>query len=219
MTVSSLRINEKFLSIQGESTHAGRLCFFIRLAGCNLRCNYCDTVYAREFDSGNIESIASLLESARQSGVKLVEITGGEPLEQAATPELCRLLLATGFDVLVETNGANDISILPPGVIRIIDCKTPSSGEAHRMNFDNYRHLTEQDEIKFVLGDRQDYEYALNIIRRYSLNEKTDKLIFSTVWPALDPAQLAKWMVQDLPPARMQLQMHKYIWGPDKTGV
>lgn len=219
MTEAGLQINEKFLSVQGESTHAGRLCYFIRLAGCNLRCSYCDTLYARQTGSGKTESLASLVRAAQKSGVKLVEITGGEPLTQPATPELCRQLQSAGFEVLVETNGACDISVLPPGVVRILDCKTPSSDEAAKMNPANYALLTPQDEVKFVLGNRQDYEYALHIIRQYRLNEKTANLIFSTVWPALPPAQLAEWMVQDLPPARMQLQMHKYIWGPDKTGV
>ncbi len=219
MTGQTLRITEKFLSIQGESTHAGRLCYFIRLAGCNLQCAYCDTSYSRQFDAGKEETLKSLVAAARDSGVKLVEITGGEPLAQSNTPELCRMLVENGFEVLVETNGAFDISVLRPEVTRIIDCKTPSSGEADQMRWDNYRHLTHKDELKFVLSNRLDYEYALNIIRQYRVAEKTQNIIFSTVWTSLPPEQLAEWMIQDRPPARMQLQLHKYIWGPDKKGV
>ncbi|MDD3118703.1 MAG: radical SAM protein [Victivallales bacterium] len=217
---STLRVTEKFLSIQGESTHAGRLCYFIRLSGCNLRCRYCDTLYAQSFTSGSEETITSLVAGARASGVNLVEITGGEPLAQGpAAAQLCRELLAAGFEVLVETNGSADIGILPPGTIRILDCKTPSSGEAEQMNFDNYEQLTPRDEIKFVLSNRQDYDYARDIIRRYRLEEKTPHLIFSPVWPALPPRQLAAWLIADRPPVRMQLQLHKYIWGPEQQGV
>ncbi len=215
----TLRVTEKFLSIQGESTHAGRLCYFIRLAGCNLHCAYCDTLYSRDFSGGQEETLEALLKAACASGVKLVEITGGEPLAQKNTPELCRRLLSAGFEVLVETNGAFDIAVLPPGTVRILDCKSPSSGEADKMCRDNYRQLTPEDEVKFVMSDRGDYEDALAVITRYRLAEKTANIIFSAVWPSLAPEQLAAWMVQDLPPARMQLQMHKYIWGPEKKGV
>ena len=219
MAGNTLRVNEKFLSIQGESTHAGRLCYFIRLAGCNLQCSYCDTLYAHSGSAGQEETVADLVAAARTSGVPLVEITGGEPLAQEAVAELCRALLDAGFEVLVETNGSYDITVLPPGTIRILDCKTPSSGEAEHMDFNNYEHLTPHDEVKFVLSDRRDYDYAREIIRRYRLEEKTVRLIFSPVWPALPPRQLAEWIIADRPPVRMQLQMHKYIWDPDKQGV
>jgi len=216
---ASLRVVETFASIQGESTHAGRLCFFIRLAGCNLRCGYCDTVYAQSPDDGTPQTISELLDAVRGSGLNLVEITGGEPLSQAAAPLLCRALLDAGFEVMVETNGSFDIAILPDAVIKVLDCKTPSSGEEARMCWDNYSRLQPHDEIKFVIADRADYDYSLAIIERYRLAEKTANLIFSPAWGSIAPRQLVEWLVADRAPVRMQLQLHKYIWGPDTQGV
>ncbi|MBN2641316.1 MAG: radical SAM protein [Victivallales bacterium] len=219
MDSASLIVNEKFLSIQGESTHAGRLCYFIRLAGCNLSCAYCDTLYAQDAASGQPETVASLLAAVRDSGCRLVEITGGEPLTSAACPELCEALIYDGFEVLVETNGSLDVSVLPEKVIKIVDCKTPSSGEAGKMLAENYTRLSERDEIKFVIADRNDYEYSLEVINRYQLDQWGGTLIFSAAWAALDPQTLVEWMVADRAPARLQLQMHKYIWGSEKKGV
>ena len=219
MDSASLIVNEKFLSIQGESTHAGRLCYFIRLAGCNLSCAYCDTLYAQDVASGQPETVASLLAAVRDSGCRLAEITGGEPLTSAACPELCAALINDGFEVLVETNGSLDVSVLPEKVIKIVDCKTPSSGEAGKMLAENYTRLSERDEIKFVIADRNDYEYSLEVINRHQLDQWGGTLIFSTAWGALDPQTLAEWMVADRAPARLQLQMHKYIWGSEKKGV
>jgi 7-carboxy-7-deazaguanine synthase len=219
MDSASLIVNEKFLSIQGESTHAGRLCYFIRLAGCNLSCTYCDTLYAQDAASGQPETVASLLTAARDSGCRLVEITGGEPLMSAACPVLCAALINDGFEVLVETNGSLDVTVLPEMVIKIVDCKTPSSGEAEKMLAENYTRLSERDEIKFVIADRNDYEYSLEVINRHRLDKWGGTLIFSAAWGALDPQTLAEWMVADRAPARLQLQMHKYIWGSEKKGV
>ncbi len=219
MADSILTVNEKFLSLQGESTHAGRLCYFIRLAGCNLSCHYCDTVYARDNAAGNPETIESLVTAAKESGCKLVEITGGEPLVSKACPELCKTLIDAGFEVLVETNGSFDICELPKGTIRILDCKTPSSGESNLMYTGNYAHLTERDEVKFVISDRKDYEYSCGIINQFDLTSKTKNLIFSPAWGSIQSQDLAEWMIEDRCPARMQLQMHKYVWGPDKQGV
>ena len=219
MNQSSIWVTETFLSIQGESTHAGRLCFFIRLAGCNLQCRYCDTQYSASLTDGKAEPLDLLVVKAVSSDVDLVEITGGEPLTQPETIPLCEKLLDAGMTVLIETNGSMPVWELPEGVIRILDCKTPSSGEAGSNLYKNYDFLTPADEIKFVIADREDYDFSCKIIREYDLSSKTQNLLFSPVWGRIAPRQLAEWMIADRPPARLQLQMHKLIWGPDKTGV
>lgn len=219
MNQSSIWVTETFLSIQGESTHAGRLCFFIRLAGCNLQCSYCDTKYSASLTDGEAEPLDLLVVKAVSSDVDLVEITGGEPLTQPETIPLCEKLLDAGMTVLVETNGSLPVWELPEGVIRILDCKTPSSGESGSNLYKNYDYLTPADEIKFVIADRDDYDFSCKIIREYDLSSKTQNLLFSPVWGRIAPRQLAEWMIADRPPARLQLQMHKLIWGPDKTGV
>ncbi|MCP3966818.1 MAG: radical SAM protein [Lentisphaerae bacterium] len=214
-----LIVNETFLSIQGESTHVGRLCFFIRLAGCNLSCEYCDTNYACGEGDGQRSSIDHLVNQANMSDVRLVEITGGEPLLQHGTPKLCRQLLANGFEVLVETNGSLPICNLPPAVKKIVDCKTPSSNMESSNLYDNYFLLSPHDEVKFVLSDRNDYEFACDIIDKYSLWKKTPNLLFSAVWGKLSLRSLAGWMAADKVKARLQLQIHKVIWPPDQRGV
>lgn len=219
MNQSSIWVTETFLSIQGESTHAGRLCFFIRLAGCNLQCSYCDTQYSASLTDGEAEPLDLLVVKAVSSDVDLVEITGGEPLTQPETIPLCEKLLDAGMTVLVETNGSLPVWELPEGVIRILDCKTPSSGESGSNLYKNYDYLTPADEIKFVIADRDDYDFSCKIIREYDLSSKTQNLLFSPVWGRIAPRLLAEWMIADRPPARLQLQMHKLIWGPDKTGV
>ena len=219
MNQSSIWVTETFLSIQGESTHAGRLCFFIRLAGCNLQCRYCDTQYSASLTDGKAELLDLLVVKAVSSDVDLVEITGGEPLTQPETIPLCEKLLDAGMTVLIETNGSMPVWELPEGVIRILDCKTPSSGESGSNLYKNYDFLTPADEIKFVIADREDYDFSCKIIREYDLSSKTPNLLFSPVWDRIAPRQLAEWMIADRPPARLQLQMHKLIWGPDKTGV
>lgn len=215
----TLTVCEVFTSIQGESTHAGRLCFFIRLAGCNLSCSYCDTVYAAKPSDGRDIELSELVEKAKASGVDTVEITGGEPMFQKNTPPLCKMLLDKGFRVLLETNGSLPVSALPPGTVRIIDCKTPSSGEASSMDFSNFDIINSDDEIKFVISDSSDFEYSLDIIKKYSLDSKTDKILFSPVAGKLAPQLLAEWMIKSKAPARFQLQLHKIIWSPDKRGV
>lgn len=219
MSKENIRIIETFTSIQGESTYSGNLCFFIRFAGCNLNCAYCDTEYAKDFYNATEISVNELLESAKSANVRLVEITGGEPLLQESIAELCRKLLENNFDVMVETNGSISISILPEGVVRIIDCKCPGSGEADKMFFKNFEELNSSDEIKFVITDRSDYDYAVNIIKIYNLTKKTKNLLFSPAWGKIKPSQLADWMIKDRTPARLQLQIHKYIWGPHAKGV
>ena len=211
-----LRVCETFASIQGESTHAGRRCFFIRLAGCSHRCSYCDTSYA--WTGGEPLSVEALVDKARQAGIALVEITGGEPMEQGETPRLCRALLDAGFEVLLETNGAHDLGEVPPGVKRIIDCKTPSSGMAGRHDFGNFEHLRDTDEIKFVVGSREDFDYAVGVVSDYALTGKNCELLVSPVGGKVALADLAAWVMASGLPLRMQLQMHKIIWG-ERRGV
>ena len=211
-----LRIIECFSSLQGESSLAGRRCFFIRLEGCNLDCNYCDTPYAR---SGGVEkSVDELVSLALESRVPLVEITGGEPLLSQETPELCRRLLAEGLEVMIETNGSCDISILPPGVRRIVDCKLPDSGMAEKNLYSNFRNLTALDEVKFVISSKRDFDFALKVISDCQLENSPAELLASPVWGRVSFEELASWVIGSGSRMRMQLQMHKIIWG-DKPGV
>lgn len=216
---AKLKISEYFTSIQGESTYSGMPCFFIRLAGCNLDCSYCDTEYARNTEDGAEYSIAKIVAKAQETGIPLVEITGGEPLLQEGVKELCRQLLDEKFQVLIETNGSISIAALPREVIKILDCKCPSSGEANKMDFGNFQYLSRGDEIKFVVADREDYNYAVEIIRKYDLNRKVDNILVS---PELSnpciAAEIAKWILEDRLPVRMQLQLHKIIWDPEERG-
>lgn len=210
-----LRVCELFKSIQGESTYTGRLCSFVRLTGCNLRCRYCDTSYS--LTGGDDLSITEIVRRVRAYGVPLVEITGGEPLLQAETPELCGRLLGEGYTVLVETNGSFDVSVLPPPVIRIVDVKCPSSGECGSFLEANYGLLRKTDECKFVLSDEEDFRWALGCVRDRRLYEQAT-VIFSPNIDMLGPATLAGWMVAENAPARLGIQLHKIIWG-DKRGV
>lgn len=218
MQEPELLIYETFAGIQGESTHAGRLCFFIRLTGCNLRCSYCDTKKAQPVGSGTKRTIDSLVKEAEESGLRLVEITGGEPMLQTPTPELCRRLLNAGFEVLMETNGSVDLSTLPAEVKRIIDWKTPSSGESDRMLESNYRNLRKHDEVKFVIADRNDYEASVRTMRKFDMASRAT-VLFAPVFGSIRPETLVEWMRRDHLPARLNLQLHKLIWGPDAEGV
>lgn len=210
-----LKIIEMFTSIQGESSYSGRPCFFIRLAGCNLNCSYCDTQFAKSAEDGEDYSIHELLAKAKESGVSLVEITGGEPLMQKAVPELCSKLLESDFKVLIETNGSLRISQLPEDVIKILDCKCPSSRESEKMDLSNFADLTEKDEVKFVISDRQDYEYACYKIHQHDLSSQVGNILFS---PIMEPDVLAEWILADKLDVRFQLQLHKVIWDPDERG-
>ena len=218
MQEPELLIYETFAGIQGESTHAGRLCFFIRLTGCNLRCSYCDTKKAQPIGSGTKRTIDFLVKEAEESGLRLVEITGGEPMLQTPTPELCRRLLNAGFEVLMETNGSVDLSTLPAEVKRIIDWKTPSSGESDRMLESNYRNLRKHDEVKFVIADRNDYEASVRTMRKFDMASRAT-VLFAPVFGSIRPETLVEWMLADRLPARLNLQLHKIIWGPDAEGV
>jgi 7-carboxy-7-deazaguanine synthase len=212
-----LHVNEIFFSIQGESTHAGRPCVFVRLAGCNLRCRWCDTEYAF-YDGRNrtIAEVAAILEGYR---CDLVEITGGEPLLQEGVYPLMSSLLESGHSVMVETSGAVDVSRLDPRVIKIMDLKCPGSGECERNLWSNLEHLSARDEVKFVIADRADYEWAREVIAGRSLADKVNAILMSPVFGNLEPATLAAWLLEDRLPARLQLQIHKYIWPPDARGV
>ena len=211
-----LRVVELFTSIQGESTQAGRKCFFIRLEKCNLSCVYCDTRYANS--GGREMSVADLVAAAGASGVGLVEITGGEPLLQQETPALCQALLDAGFEVMVETNGSYSSASVPEQVRRIIDCKLPDSGMNSYMLESNYALLTPRDEVKFVGSSRRDFDHAVEVCRKFRLAEKTASLLVSPVWGKMAFDELAAWVVECDQPLRLQLQMHKFIWG-DKRGV
>ena len=213
-----MRVCETFASLQGESTHAGRKCFFIRLMGCNLNCSYCDTAYARTFEGGVERSVDSLVEEVISSGLSLAEITGGEPLCSPDTPVLCQKLLDAGIEVLVETNGSLPLDALPVQVRKIVDCKLPDSGMSSFICYDNFDKLQKHDEVKFVISSRRDFDFACDVIVKYALSERTPHLIASPVWGKVSFEELSSWVMDSPLPWRMQLQMHKIIWG-DRRGV
>jgi 7-carboxy-7-deazaguanine synthase len=212
-----LTVNEIFYSIQGESTHAGRPCVFVRLTACDLRCSWCDTPYA--FYEGRKMTIDDVISCVDAFGCPVVEITGGEPLLQADVYALMERLLDRGHTVLLETGGHRSIADVPPAVIRIIDIKCPASGEADRNHWPNLDLLTGHDEVKFVIQDRADYEYARHVVERHRLAHHSAAVLFSPVHGVLDPRELAGWILSDKLPVRLQLQTHKYIWGADTRGV
>jgi 7-carboxy-7-deazaguanine synthase len=224
----TLRVNETFFSIQGESTWAGAPCFFVRMTGCPLRCHYCDTEYA--FREGAPRTIGSIVEEMRASGATLVELTGGEPLAQKRAFDLMAILCDEGFTVLVETSGAIDIRPCHPKAIRILDIKTPGSGEVQRNLWLNLDDLRPADEVKFVIVDRADYEWARGKIREHRLDERCRAVLMSPAFPqkkgleilgcpGLDPRSLAEWILADRLPVRQQTQLHKLIWDPGTRGV
>src|SRR5262245_62026144 len=212
-----LTINEIYFSVQGESTWAGRPCVFVRLTFCDLRCNYCDTEYA--FYDGKKQSLGEILAAVLRFDCSLVEITGGEPLLQKNILPLMTMLADTGCTVLLETSGAHDISAVDPRVHRIMDLKTPGSGEVERNLFSNIEHLTERDEVKFVIGSREDYEWSCQQLREYRLAERCHAVLFSPIFGRIDPRKIVEWILADNLPVRFQLQMHKFIWSPTKRGV
>jgi 7-carboxy-7-deazaguanine synthase len=189
----------------------------VRLTGCNLRCNYCDTEYA--FYDGRKMTVPEILTQLDGFGCNLVEITGGEPLLQDGVHQLIASLLAGGRTVMIETSGASDVSRLNPRVIKIMDLKCPGSGEASRNLWSNLEHLTARDEVKFVLSDRADYEWAREVIQRYNLPSRVNAVLMSCVFDRLPRVDLAQWILEDRLPVRFQLQMHKHIWPPDTRGV
>ena len=212
-----LTVNEIFYSIQGESTRAGEPCVFVRLTACDLRCTWCDTVYA--FHEGTKRSVDEVVADVERYGCPLVEITGGEPLLQEDVYPLMDQLLARGRTVLLETGGHRPIGKVPPAVVRIVDVKCPASGESERNDWDNMAALTPRDQAKFVIQDRADYEFAVAVVRRYALHERAGAVLFSPVHGVLDLKTLSEWMLADRVPARLQVQLHKFIWPPTTRGV
>jgi len=213
----TLVVHEIYASIQGESTFAGLRCAFVRLTGCNLRCSWCDTPQA--FYGGMRMRREEVLDQALKLGTPLVELTGGEPLLQPGAFLLLRELCDAGKLVLLETSGEAPIAEVDPRVHKIMDLKAPGSGECHRNRWSNLEHLTSHDEIKFVLADRTDYDWMKATIDRYRLNDRVPSLLASCVFGSLSPKQLTAWVLEDRLSVRVQLQMHKYIWGEDATGV
>lgn len=206
----TLRITEIFFSLQGESSRSGLPTVFVRLTGCPLRCVWCDTAYA--FSGGSALTIAQVLQQVAQHGVRRVCVTGGEPLAQKACPALLAALCDAGHDVSLETGGALDISTVDSRVARVVDLKAPGSGECDKNLWDNLAHLTPQDEIKLVLADAADYEWARAILRERGLGQICP-VLFSPVQDRLSPRDLAEWILRDQLPVRMQVQLHKILWG------
>jgi 7-carboxy-7-deazaguanine synthase len=212
-----LTVNEIFYSIQGESTRAGRPCVFVRLSACDLRCSWCDTPYA--FHEGHKASVDEVVAQVDAFDCPLVEITGGEPLLQEDVYPLMDRLLARGRTVMLETGGHRPVARVPAAVVKIVDVKCPGSGEAEKNDWSNLNRLEAHDEVKFVLKDRADYEFACDVVRRHDLTSRCAAILYSPVHGILDPKTLSEWMLADHVLARLQLQLHKYIWTPDTRGV
>ena len=213
----TLTINEIYHSIQGESTWAGSPCVFVRLTFCDLRCNYCDTDYA--FYEGNKRNLGEILDTIATYRCPLVEITGGEPLLQKNVLPLMSMLCDSGYTVLLETSGAHDISKVDPRVHRIMDLKTPGSGEVDKNLWSNIDHLKGGDEVKFVMGSREDYEWSRDKVQSYKLPSRCGVVLFSPIFGRIDPRQIVEWILADKLNVRFQLQMHKFIWKPTQRGV
>lgn len=212
-----LTVNEIFYSIQGESTYAGRPCVFVRLTACDLRCSWCDTQYA--FYEGRKQSLADVLAEVERADCPLVEVTGGEPLLQEEVYPLMQSLLDRGKTVLLETGGHRSTARVPAPVVTILDVKCPGSGEADRNDWSNLERLRPHDEVKFVVKDRADYQFARDTIARFRLADRAAAVHLSPVHGLLDPRELSAWVLADRLPARVQLQLHKYIWDPGTRGV
>lgn len=211
-----LKINEIYLSIQGESSKAGLPCVFVRLTYCNLRCSYCDTEYA--FYEGKEMAIDEIISGVKRYNCKLVEVTGGEPLFQEESIELMKRLCDEGYEVMLETGGSLTIKNVDERVMIILDLKCPSSKMMKKNLYENLDLIKPTDEIKFVIGTRQDYEWTKEILKKYELEKKCN-ILLSVVFGMLEPAKLIEWMLEDNLEARFQLQMHKFIWEPNTKGV
>jgi 7-carboxy-7-deazaguanine synthase len=211
-----LKVNEIFYSIQGESTYSGLPCVFIRLTGCNLRCKYCDTQYA--FNEGESLTLAEIQKRVAYYDCNLIEITGGEPLLQAPVADLSKNLIEQGKTVLIETNGTQNIDQLPDQTIRIMDIKCPGSGESIKMNWENIDRLRADDNVKLVICNREDFDWAVDVVKKYNLFDKVN-VLFSPAYGVLKPEILAEWLLKLSLPIRLNLQIHKYIWHPHRRGV
>ena len=214
---NTLAVNEIYHSIQGESTWAGRPCVFVRLTYCNLRCNYCDTEYA--FYEGKKMALKEIVDQVESFGSELVEITGGEPLLQRNVLPLMSILCDAGHTVLLETSGAHDIAPVDARVHRIMDLKTPGSGEVEKNLWSNIDHLRPRDEVKFVIGSREDYEWSREKVERFNLPARCHAVLFSPIFGRIDPREIVEWILADKLNVRFQLQMHKFIWSPTQRGV
>jgi 7-carboxy-7-deazaguanine synthase len=225
-----MQITEIFKSIQGEGTRAGLPCVFVRLTGCNLRCTWCDTAYA--FHGGTKRSVEEVLEIVHGLAgeglrrVPLVEITGGEPMLQPETPALAEQLLAAGYTVMIETSGERFVGVLPREVIKIVDVKCPNSGEADTFDLANLEAVSGNDEIKFVIAGRRDYDFAREFMAQHRLAQRVRQVLFSPVfpdpagkWAGLEARELTEWILADGLPVRLGLQLHKFIWDPAMKGV
>ena len=212
----ALKINEIYYSVQGESTHAGRPCIFIRLTYCNLRCSYCDTEYA--FYEGKDMEIAHIMSEIKQWDCNLVEVTGGEPLFQDECIDLLNELVNSNYEVMLETGGSLSISDVPKKVVKIVDFKCPSSGMVKKNLWSIVDDLQAHDEVKFVIGNREDFDWAKDRITEYSM-DKICTLLFSPTFGEINPQQIVEWILAENLPVRMQLQMHKMIWSPEEKGV
>jgi 7-carboxy-7-deazaguanine synthase len=213
----SVVVKEIYLSLQGESSHQGLLCAFVRLTGCHLRCSYCDSEFA--FRGGERMAVSDVVTRVQALNTPRVEVTGGEPLLQPGVYPLMQGLLDAGLTVLLETSGAIDVRLVPAAVHKIVDLKAPSSGESDRNDPRVFDSMTARDELKFVLGSREDYDWAVRMIREHRLDTRPFALLFSTVFGRLTPTALAEWVIDDRLPVRFQLQQHKYVWPPDARGV
>lgn len=212
-----IKVNEIYYSIQGEGTAAGLPCVFVRLTYCNLRCSYCDTEYA--FYDGKDFSVKEIIDEVKKFNCNLVEITGGEPLVQMnECVDLMEQLCNEGFNVMIETGGSLTIKNIDPRVKIIMDLKCPSSKMEKKNLYENINYLKKTDELKFVIGDREDYDWSLSIINKYNLSDKCE-ILFSIVFGKLEPVQLVNWILEDKLKVRFQLQMHKFIWHPETKGV
>ena len=212
----AIKVNEIYYSVQGESTHMGRTCIFIRLTYCNLRCTYCDTEYA--FYEGKDIEIPEIMAEIKQWNCNLVEVTGGEPLFQDECIDLLNELTTQNYEVLLETGGSLSISDVPIEIVKIVDFKCPSSGMEKKNLWSIVNDLQPHDEVKFVIGDREDFDWAKEMLNKYSLNEKCS-ILFSPTFGKIDPSLIVEWILEGDIPVRMQLQMHKHIWESEGKGV
>ena len=213
----TLRVNEIYISLQGESSHQGLLCTFVRLTGCHLRCSYCDS--AHSFYDGKKMLVTEVVDRVVALGASRVEVTGGEPLLQPGVYPLMEALLAKGLTVMLETSGSIDVREVPAAVQKIVDLKTPSSGESDRNDLRVLESMNANDELKFVIGTREDYDWARGMLQAHQLASRPYELLFSTVHGKLSAQLLAEWIIADRLPVRFQLQQHKYVWKPEARGV
>lgn len=210
-------MTEIYVSVQGESTHVGKPCVFVRLTGCNLRCTWCDSAFT--FTGGTTRDVEDVVAEAHAHGIHTIEVTGGEPLLQRAAIPLMGRLLDLGHEVLLETSGSKPIDDVPDGVRIILDLKPPDSGEVDANLWANIPRLRDKDEVKIVLASRRDYEWARDTIKAHRLDERCGAVLLSPAWGLVDPKDIVSWMLEDRVPARFQLQLHKVVWPPDARGV